>query len=525
MSEPITSPVLRVGRYALYDEIARGGMATVHIGRLLGAAGFARVVAVKRLHPHLAKDATFVAMLLDEARLAGRIQHPNVAATLDVIATEDELFVVMEYLPGETLARLLRTVAEARRTVPPDIASAIGVGLLRGLHAAHEARGERGEPLELVHRDVSPQNVMVRSDGQVLVLDFGVAKAQGRFQVTEEGNVKGKLPYMAPEQVRGLPLTRRVDLYAAGAVLWETLTVKRLFGGANEGEVLHRLLFGEIEPVRATVPEVPEAVDAVLAKALQRTVEARFATAAEMADALEEAQAPASPAKVARWLESLRGNELSAQAGRVMAIASSVVDTGDLETPALPSLLRDKIWPVGQDSEPAAIAEGGDEENAPGATPVTEAVAAASSTAHAIRREPAALAGDVTLVAALGDLPPSGAPKRRSRLLPLVAMLALAVVSIAVVSIRVLGEQRPSPVAAALALASTSPSSSGGGATPSVSTIASVASPASVAALEAKPPASAVATSTAKIVPPKKACSPVTIDAAGRKHFNPSCIQ
>src|ERR1035437_3672665 len=150
-----------VGRYALYGEIASGGMATVHFGRLLGPVGFSRTVAIKRLHPQFAKDPEFVTMFLDEARLASRIRHPNVARTLDVVALEGELFLVMDYVEGEALSRLLRTCRARGTPVPPKVAAAIVCGVLHGLHAAHEAKSERGEPLGIVHRDVSPQNVLV----------------------------------------------------------------------------------------------------------------------------------------------------------------------------------------------------------------------------------------------------------------------------------------------------------------------------------------------------------------------------
>jgi len=192
---------LIIGRYALFHELAAGGMATVHVGRLLGAAGFSRVVAIKRLHRHFASDPEFVSMFVDEARLAARIRHPNVVPTLDVVRTEDELFLVMEYVSGEALSRLLRATREKGVPVTPRIAVTIGAGLLHGLHAAHTAKGERGEPLEIVHRDVSPQNVIVGTDGIARVLDFGVAKARVRLQTTREGQVKGKLAYMAPEQL------------------------------------------------------------------------------------------------------------------------------------------------------------------------------------------------------------------------------------------------------------------------------------------------------------------------------------
>ncbi|MFO0618643.1 MAG: protein kinase [Polyangiaceae bacterium] len=326
----MSAPVKTVGRYALFDEIARGGMATVHLGRLLGPAGFSRTVAIKRLHPHLAKDPEFVTMLLDEARLAGRIQHPKVVATLDIVASEGELFIVMDYLHGETLARLLREASKekdnAKRPLPPGVACAILIDTLHGLHAAHEVKGERGELLGLVHRDFTPQNIMVRRDGTALVVDFGVAKAAGRYQTTEEGKIKGKLPYMAPEQIRAETVTRRTDIYAAGAVLWETLTTKRLFSADNDGAMLQQILFNKVAPPSTYAPDVPPELDAVVMRALDRDPAARFATAEEMANAIEAAIEPVRPAKVAAWLESLASATLAKQAARLAELET--IDSG-----------------------------------------------------------------------------------------------------------------------------------------------------------------------------------------------------
>src|SRR6202034_3666008 len=198
-----------VGRYALQQEIAAGGMASVYLGRMCGPVGFSPIVAIKSLHPQFAKDPEFVRMFLDEARLAGRIRHPNIVPVIDVHAEGDELFLVLEYVHGESPARLVRASRRVDAPLPLPLAAAILGDVLQGLHAAHEAKDERGQPLGIVHRDVSPQNVLVGADGVARVLDFGIAKAKGRLYTTQDGRVKGKLSYMAPEQLRSDPVDRK----------------------------------------------------------------------------------------------------------------------------------------------------------------------------------------------------------------------------------------------------------------------------------------------------------------------------
>ena len=283
-------------------------MATVHLGQLVGPAGFARTVAVKRLGPALAEDRESVAMLLDEARLAARLHHPNVAATIDVIIEPHDACIIMEYVHGESLARLLRVEGGARPS--PAIVCAIVVGALRGLHAAHEVCDENGEPLEIIHRDVSPQNVMVGADGVSRLIDFGIAKARRRLQATTEGQLKGKLSYLAPEQIRGAAATRRTDIYAAGIVLWESLTGKRLFDGDCAGAITEQILVGWVDRPSKHVCDLPEAVDAVTLRALEPGPERRFQTAAEMADALEHAVTPASQLQVAAWVKATANGTL-----------------------------------------------------------------------------------------------------------------------------------------------------------------------------------------------------------------------
>lgn len=330
-----------VGRYALYGAIAAGGMATVHLGRLLGPVGFSRTVAIKRLHAQYASDPEFVSMFLDEARLAARIRHPNVVPTLDVVATGGELFLVMEYVPGESLARLTRALREHQQTIPLRIVSAVISGVLHGLHAAHEARDERGHPLGIVHRDVSPQNVLVGTDGVARVLDFGVAKAAGRVQTTREGQIKGKLSYMPPEQLRGAAVTRQTDIYAVGVMLWEIITGQRLFSGDNEGVIVAKILEGRVERpslalMRARAATLTdrhmralEALDDTILRALSMRPEARFATAREMAIEIERRCPPATASECSDWVESIARDVLRSRAAMVAEIESGSIFPAD----------------------------------------------------------------------------------------------------------------------------------------------------------------------------------------------------
>ncbi|HEY6462218.1 MAG TPA: serine/threonine-protein kinase, partial [Polyangiaceae bacterium] len=297
--------------------------------------GLARTVALKRMHPHFATDPDFVAMFFDEARLAMRLQHPNIVPTFDVVSTDTELLLVMEYIHGESLAGLLRASRAAGQRVPPAVASAIVCGVLAGLHAAHEACSEDGAPLAIVHRDVSPQNVMVGVDGVARLLDFGIAKAAGRVHSTAQGQVKGKFAYMAPEQLTTEEVDRRADVFAAAVVLWETLTGSRLFRGETPGALVNAVMTADIAPPSTVAPGVPAAVDAVVMRGLARQKRERYATARDMALALEAALPPATTRVVGDWAETLAAAALTKRAGLVKEVESSgAVAAPDLALPA-----------------------------------------------------------------------------------------------------------------------------------------------------------------------------------------------
>lgn len=306
--------MIALGRYELFDVLASGGMASVHLGRLRGDDKFARIVAIKRLHPQFSRDPEFANMLRDEARLASRIRHPNVVAVIDVVADGGELSLIMDYVPGESLSRLV-----AMAPVPPAIAVSLMLGVLAGLHAAHEVSDANGQPLELVHRDVSPHNVLVGTDGLAHVIDFGIAKARGRSTMTREGDLKGKLAYMAPEQIRRERVTRAADIYAAAVTLWEMLTGRRTFDADDEAGLIVQVLSGVSEPPSRCGPAVSPELDAVIMRGLSREPTRRYPTARAMADALERALTPASHAEVAAWLETKAHDTLAARARAVKA--------------------------------------------------------------------------------------------------------------------------------------------------------------------------------------------------------------
>jgi serine/threonine protein kinase len=306
-----------VGRYVLYDAIASGGMATIYFASLAGVGSFRRTVAIKRLHPHLATEREFVSMLLDEARLAARIVHPNVVPTLDIVSERGEAFIVMEYVHGESLSKLMRAARRDQAPPPLGVTSAVVCGVLHGLHAAHEARDERGAPLGMVHRDVSPHNILVGQDGIARLVDFGVAKAAGRLHTTRDGQIKGKLGYMAPEQLRGEALDRRTDVYAAGVVLWEMLTGKRLFDADSEGATVTNVLERIVDPPSVHA-DLPHGLDDVVLRALTRKPGKRFEDARQMARALEAVVPLASPTAVTEWVEARAGDAL-AERSRVRA--------------------------------------------------------------------------------------------------------------------------------------------------------------------------------------------------------------
>jgi serine/threonine-protein kinase len=313
----------RLDRFELIAEIASGGMATVYLARLSGAGGFQRFVAIKRLHPHLAGDSEFVQMFLDEARLAARLHHPNVVPILEIGESPQGYYLVMEYVEGDTLARILARSAQAGRMLPPTVSMRVCLDTIMGLHVAHDLQDDDGAPLNIVHRDVSPQNILIGMDGSARITDFGVARATTRLSTTRTGQLKGKLAYMAPEQARGAQVDRRADVFAMGIVLWECLAQKRLFKGEGEAETLNRVLYEPIPQLRQVNPDVAPALADVVMKALDRDADKRWPTANDLGDAIEKAARDAgvlgSHKEVAAHLDSVLGTDISQQRDAVRA--------------------------------------------------------------------------------------------------------------------------------------------------------------------------------------------------------------
>jgi eukaryotic-like serine/threonine-protein kinase len=318
------------GRYVLHAPIARGGMATIYIARLIGAEGFSRIVAAKRLYPQFTEDPEFVTMFHDEARIASKIHHPNVVPVLDVVREGAEVVLVQEYVHGVPLDKLFSAALTfPERPIPIGIAVAIVAGVLAGLHAAHETRDEMDEPLHIVHRDVSPQNVIVSVEGIPRLLDFGIAKARSSAHITRDGFFKGKVAYMAPEQLRADTVTRTADVYACGVLLWELLVHRRLHTGRGEAQLFSAVLTGAIPLITNAVDDAPGtlsesrwhqliALEPLVAQALANNPFDRFDSAAQMLEALLHTCQAASSREVAEWVRTF-GAEYLARRQQVLS--------------------------------------------------------------------------------------------------------------------------------------------------------------------------------------------------------------
>jgi serine/threonine protein kinase len=358
---------IQFGKYTLYERIGRGGMADVFKGRIQGPAGFERVFVVKRILPHLSDDPAFIQMFVEEAKLSARLSHPNIVQIFELGSVEGEYFISMEHVAGHDLAETMRALWKVAGPPRPDLVAYIGREICRALSYAHSLGDDDGQPLGIIHRDVSPSNVMLSYEGTVKLLDFGIAKAAGgTSEAPRTNSLKGKYAYMAPEQTESDNVDHRIDIFATGIVLHEVLTGRRLFKGANDLQTIERVRRCEIRPPSQHNPACPPELDAVVMKALSRNRQDRFQAASDMADALDDIVHAArfTPQHLAAIVRDLFGGEGAGNSDRRSTSAAiPITATGSgLRSPTIPPVSlpanRSSSIPVGSGSTSAAALKG-----------------------------------------------------------------------------------------------------------------------------------------------------------------------
>ncbi|HEY2366096.1 MAG TPA: serine/threonine-protein kinase [Polyangiaceae bacterium] len=318
--------VVQVGRYRLIAELAHGGMGDVYLGVAQGPAGFSKLMVIKMLRPALADDEQFLAMFLEEARLAARLNHPNIVQTVEVGNEGRRYFLAMEYLEGQSLQRLRQRVAK-EHPFPLGQHIRIIVEALNGLQYAHELVDIDNRALGIVHRDATPHNIFVTYDGQVKVVDFGIAKAMDSSLETRTGELKGKVAYMPPEQASAQRVDRRADVFALGVMVWEAAVGRRLWKGLNEVAIMHELLTGNIPSPRSIEPSVPPELDAICKRALAMRADDRYATAADFAQALERFLANIGDRTTSRDIATLTSTAFAADRRELREIIDNQLRT------------------------------------------------------------------------------------------------------------------------------------------------------------------------------------------------------
>lgn len=350
-SKPVPS---KIGRYRIFSKLAAGGMATVYLARSENEAGFEKIVALKVIHDHLAGEKSFVDMFLDEARIAANINHPNVCTVFDFGVDKGIYYLAMEYLLGEPLGRIIRTIAKRQKKEEvkelPWYLARVLADACEGLHAAHELTDATGRHLGVVHRDVSPENIIVTYDGAVKLVDFGVAKAAQRIHETKVNKIKGKFAYVSPEQVQNMDLDRRTDLWGVGVCLWESLTLRRLFRRDSDAATLLAVVHDEIPPPSMLRGWVPPELDEIVLRALHREPEDRYPSARAMGHALRsfltQSGATLGTAELGEWMESLFPDEKAkrvdrlrrAKQGKVSASLAPGADESSVTDGTMPSV-------------------------------------------------------------------------------------------------------------------------------------------------------------------------------------------
>jgi serine/threonine protein kinase len=272
----------RFGKYTLLNRVAVGGMAEVFLARQEGLEGFEKTICIKRIRPHLSSQASFVRMFLNEAKLAAQLNHPNIVQIYDLGRVNDSYFIAMEYISGRDMSRIIPKAEKAGITFPMIYALRIASNVCEGLYFAHTKTDAYGNPLNIVHRDITPENILVSFNGTVKIVDFGIAKANSQLEQTRAGEIKGKLSYMSPEQCMGHTLDARSDVFSFGSVIYEWITGYKLFTGENEMAILKSIIDGKIYPPSYFKEDVPEAVERILMKALEKDKTKRYQSAWEM---------------------------------------------------------------------------------------------------------------------------------------------------------------------------------------------------------------------------------------------------
>ncbi len=319
------------GKYRLLAKLAAGGMAEIYLAAQSGLGGFEKLLVIKCILPSLARESRFVDMLLDEARIAARLNHPNVIQVFDVGRIEDQFFIAMEYLSGESLATVTGACRRRQFLMLPELAAGLILQSAEGLHHAHTLTGTDGTPLNIVHRDVSPQNIFVLYDGGVKVVDFGIAKAELSRTKTKTGSIKGKYAYMSPEQVTGKDVDAQTDVFALGIVLWECLTGRRLYKQENEWDTMRQIVNEDAPSPAEYRPDLPEPLVAVTLKALARDKRQRLTTAAEMraslAKYLKGAPLTADTAAIGQWMQKVFRNRIEDKRRLIDGALSENIET------------------------------------------------------------------------------------------------------------------------------------------------------------------------------------------------------
>ncbi|MDX2012790.1 MAG: protein kinase [Myxococcaceae bacterium] len=335
------------GRYQLIKKLATGGMAQIYLARQLGVQGFEKLLVVKRILPHLAENEDFITMFLDEARIAARLNHPNVVQIFDLGQQDDTFYIAMEYIHGEDVRKVWKQAERQGTQIPLPLICRIIIEACAGLDYAHKKADPGGRPLNIVHRDISPQNILVSFEGGVKVVDFGIAKAADQATVTKSGVLKGKYSYMSPEQAQGKPVDARTDVFALGVVLYELLTGTRLFKRANDIQTLNAVTECKVEPPSAIDERLPKELDAIVMRALAKDRGDRYADARELQEALEawllKNKLPSGSVHLAAFMQDIYAERLAREAeeGRLLFTESGQDGSyGDGPEKATPNVAR-----------------------------------------------------------------------------------------------------------------------------------------------------------------------------------------